>query len=98
MIDPVVRDDLLRADEEGRKARRQQWIQERAEDLLDEPDEVQDLLACYDFNVSGYWLARLLVDVMKRDPDTWSQAERKVYEWLLDEAAYEVEARMRDGE
>jgi len=98
MIDPVIRDDLIRADEEGREARRQQWIEERAEEMLDDVDEVQDLLAIHEFDAGGYWLARLLVDVIARDPASWSQAERHVYEWIYAEALAEAKARMEDGE
>ena len=95
MIDPVVRDDMLRAQVEGAAARQQEWVEARAEDLLDDMDEVEDLIRYSDSGLLARAMALVLVELGPARQHT--AAQKVALDLLRVLAREEVECRMRDG-
>jgi hypothetical protein len=96
MIDPVIRDDIMRAHSEGTAARQQEWVEARAEDLLDDVDEVEDLIRYSNSGLLAQALAMVMVELSRIRQRTCAQDI--ALDLLRVLAREEVECRMRDGE
>ena len=94
--DPVIRDDIMRAHSEGATARQQAWVDARAEDLLDDVDEVEGLLRHSDSGLLARAMALVLVELGHARQLT--TAQKVALDLLRVLAREEVERRMRDGD
>ncbi len=95
MIDPVVRDDLIRAEEEGRAAALDEQGEALVDEMLKDAEQVGYLLCA--LPPAGHWLARVVAAIYRRGYASWSPDERRLFVALRDDARVEAEARLRDG-